>query len=68
MSPSAHPNPLRQPPLPTVVVTLSLLPATCGKSMAGTPDVIVIAPGGIANEPAPALLADDRVHSSHSPR
>ncbi len=44
----------------TVVLTLSLLLAACGKPPASTPDVIVIVPSATANEPAPELAADNR--------
>ena len=44
----------------TVVATVSLLLAACGKSPSSTPDVIVIVPSATANEPAPVLAADNR--------
>ena len=56
----SHPHPFRSLLLLTVVVTLSLLLAACGKSPVTTPDVIVIVPSATANEPAPELSADNR--------
>ncbi len=56
----SHPHPFRSLLLLTVVVTLSLLLAACGKSPVTTPDVIVIVPSATVNEPAPELSADNR--------
>ena len=56
----SHPHPFRSLLLLTVVATLSLLLAACGKSPVTTPDVIVIVPSATANEPAPELSADNR--------
>ena len=60
MSRYSHPHPFRSLLLLTVVVTLSLLLAACGKSPVTTPDVIVIVPSATANEPAPELSAGNR--------
>ena len=60
MSRYSHPHPFRSLLLLTVVVTLSLLLAACGKSPVTTPDVIVIVPSATANEPAPVLSAGNR--------
>ena len=60
MSRYSHPRPFRSLLLLTVVVTLSLLLAACGKSPVTAPDVIVIVPSATANEPAPELSADNR--------
>jgi len=60
MSRYSHPHPFRSLLLLTVVVTLSLLLAACGKSPVTTPDVIVIVPSATANEPAPELSASNR--------
>ena len=56
----SHPHPFRSLLLLTVVVTPSLLLASCGKSAVTTPDVIVIVPSATANEPAPELSAGNR--------
>jgi outer membrane protein OmpA-like peptidoglycan-associated protein len=60
MSRYSHPRPFRSLLFLTVVVTLSLLLAACGKSRVAAPDVIVIVPSATANEPAPELSADNR--------
>ena len=60
MSRYSYPRPFRSLLLLTVVVTLSLLLAACGKSAVTAPDVIVIVPSATANEPAPELSADNR--------
>ena len=60
MSRRSQPGPFRSLLLLTVVATLSLLLAGCGKTPVTTPDVIVIVPSATANEPAPELSADDR--------
>jgi outer membrane protein OmpA-like peptidoglycan-associated protein len=56
----SRPRPCREKLFLTVVLTLSLLLAACGKPAASTPDVIVIVPSATANEPAPELAADNR--------
>jgi len=60
MSRYSQPGPFRGLLLLTVVATLSLLLAACGKTPATTPDVIVIIPSATANEPAPELSAENR--------
>ena len=60
MSRYSYPRPFRSLLLLTVVVTLSLLLAACGKSTVTAPDAIVIVPSATANEPAPELSADNR--------
>ena len=60
MSRCFHPRPSRILPFLTVVVSLSLLLAACGKTAVTIPDVIVIVPSATANEPAPELSADNR--------
>jgi outer membrane protein OmpA-like peptidoglycan-associated protein len=61
MSRYPRPRPVISLLLLTVVATLSLLLAACGKSPSSTPDVIVIVPSATANEPAPVLAADNRI-------
>ncbi len=60
MSRYTNPRPFRSLLLLTVVVTLSLLLAACGKTPVATPDVIVIVPSATANESAPELSAANR--------
>jgi len=59
MSSHPRPRPLKLILLATVVTTLSLLLAACGRQT-GSPIAIVILPSATANEPAPELSADDR--------
>ena len=60
MSRYSQPGPFRGLLLLTVVATLSLLLAACGKTPVTAPDVIVIVPSATANEPAPELSAENR--------
>ena len=60
MSRYSYPRPFRSLLLLTVVVTLSLLLAACGKSTVTAQDDIVIVQSDTANEPAQELYADNR--------
>ncbi len=60
MSRYSYPRPFRSLLLLTVVASLSLLLAACGKTPVSTPAVVVIVPSATANEPAPELSAANR--------